>query len=49
MQQIGCHFFDAERATRSSQIDGVHLDSEQHLKLGHAPAEGVPSILAPAG
>ena len=45
---LGCHFFDAERATSTSKIDGVHLDSEQHLKLGNALAEIVQPILAAA-
>jgi len=45
---LDCHFFDAERATSTSTIDGVHLDSEQHLKLGNALAEIVQSILAAA-
>jgi len=46
---LGCHFFDGERATSTSKIDGVHLDSDQHLKLGTALAEVVQPILAPAG
>ena len=42
---LGCHFFDAETATSTSKIDGVHLDPEQHLLLGNALAEVVRSIL----
>ncbi len=43
---LGCHCFDAETVTRSSAVDGVHLDMDQHLKLGNALAEIVPPILA---
>ncbi len=45
---LGCHCFDAETVTGVSPIDGVHLDADQHRKLGVALAELVPSIL-PAG
>jgi len=40
-----CHFFDAETVTSASNVDGVHLDPDQHLKLGNALAEIVQSIL----
>jgi len=40
-----CHFFDAETVTSASSVDGVHLDRDQHLKLGDALAETVQSIL----
>ena len=40
-----CHFFDAETVTSASGVDGVHLDRDQHLKLGDALAETVQSIL----
>lgn len=46
---LGCHFFDAETATSTSKVDGVHLDSEQHLKLGNAIAGIVQSFLAVTG
>lgn len=41
----GCHFFDAENATRTSAIDGVHLDVDQHQKLGTALVEIVQKII----
>ena len=44
---LGCHFFDAGTVTTSSKVDGVHLDRDQHLKLGNALAEVVPLILTP--
>lgn len=42
---LGCHFYDAASATTSSQIDGVHLDADQHLALGKALADVVLPIL----
>ena len=43
---LGCHFFDAGSVTSASKVDGVHLDQDQHLTLGRAPADAVASILA---
>jgi lysophospholipase L1-like esterase len=43
---MGCAFFDAATVTPSSKVDGVHLDSDQHLKLGGAMAEVVQRLLA---
>src|SRR6266567_1008732 len=42
---LACHFFDAQTVTSTSDIDGVHLDADQHLRLGSALAETVRSIL----
>ncbi|MDQ2840309.1 MAG: SGNH/GDSL hydrolase family protein, partial [Acidobacteriota bacterium] len=42
---LGCHYFDAETVTSASTVDGVHLDSDQHSKLGGALAEIVDRIL----
>ena len=33
---LGCHFFDAGTVTPASRVDGIHLDSDQHLMLGEA-------------
>ncbi len=44
---LSCQFFDAQSVTDSSEVDGVHLDSAQHFKLGVALAAIVPSFLAP--
>ena len=30
---LGCHFFDAGSVTRSSRVDGIRLDADQHLTL----------------
>lgn len=43
---LGCSFFDAESVTRSSVVDGVHLDADQHEKLGNALADPVRAILS---
>lgn len=43
--ELGCHFFDAGSVTASSDVDGVHLDLEQHLALGQAVAEKVRVLL----
>ena len=42
---LNCRCFDAETVTSTSVVDGVHLDSDQHFKLGAALAEVVGSIL----
>jgi lysophospholipase L1-like esterase len=43
--ELACHFFDAGAVTPSSRVDGVHLDADQHLKLGEAMAETVRALL----
>jgi len=45
-RDLGCHFFDAATVTASSRVDGVHLDADQHLKLGEAMAKAVRPLLA---
>lgn len=44
--ECDCHFFDAGKVTRSSRVDGVHLDEDQHLTLGIALAEAVRLLVA---
>jgi lysophospholipase L1-like esterase len=44
--ELGCHFFDAATVTSSSVVDGVHLDADQHLRLGEAMAGVVRPLLA---
>lgn len=41
---LGCDYFDAETVTTASVVDGVHLDADQHRKLGNALAEVVRKI-----
>lgn len=45
-EELDCHFFDAHTATTSSNVDGVHLDAEQHLALGQALAKVVEPLIA---
>lgn len=40
-EDTGCLFFDAADVTRSSRVDGVHLDADQHAQLGAALAARV--------
>lgn len=42
---LGCTLFDAENVTTTSTQDGVHLDADQHLRLGKALAEVVTPML----
>jgi hypothetical protein len=44
-EQYGCEFLDTSQVTVSSPVDGVHLDLEEHEKLGKAVAEKVKEIL----
>lgn len=38
-EELRCHFFDAGSVTTTSEIDGVHLDEDQHHVLGVAVGE----------
>jgi lysophospholipase L1-like esterase len=40
-----CAFLDAATVTPASRIDGVHLDADQHARLGRAVAERVHALL----
>lgn len=44
-EELGCAFFDAASVITSSQVDGVHLDLDQHEVLGRAVAEVVKPLL----
>ena len=44
-RELGCKFFDAGSVTETSKIDGVHLDPDQHVKLGHALASAIDRLL----
>jgi lysophospholipase L1-like esterase len=41
----GCEYLDANQVVRSGDLDGVHLEVDQHLKLGRAVAARVKTIL----
>lgn len=38
-RQLECRFFDAGEVTTTSDVDGVHLDRNQHARLGKAIAD----------
>jgi lysophospholipase L1-like esterase len=41
----GCEYLDASQVIRSGDLDGVHLEVDQHLKLGQAVSARVKYIL----
>jgi lysophospholipase L1-like esterase len=41
-----CAFFDAGAVTPTSRVDGVHLDADQHERLGMAIADVVGPLLS---
>lgn len=43
--ETNCHFFDAGNIVASSAMDGVHLDTEQHISLAHALSAIVKPLL----
>lgn len=44
-EQYGCGFLDASGIIVSSDLDGIHLEAEEHRKLGETVAERVRSAL----
>jgi len=43
--EMSCEFFDAGRVIGVSKVDGVHLDADQHEKLGRHLADPVGNLL----
>jgi lysophospholipase L1-like esterase len=43
--ELGCRFFDSATVVSASKVDGVHLDTEQHLALGRALVAVVEPLL----
>jgi len=43
--ELGCAFLDAGSVIRSSDVDGIHFDAEEHARLGQAVAEKVQALL----
>ena len=41
----GCRFFDSNKVVKASEIDGVHIDENEHHKLGLALKDFVIDIL----
>ncbi len=44
-QLLGCEFLDASRFAYPSEVDSIHMDPDDHRKLGVAMAEKIRSIL----
>lgn len=44
VNEEGCEFLNAEQYVSSSQVDGVHLDESEHIKLGKMLAKKVEQI-----
>jgi lysophospholipase L1-like esterase len=42
--ELSCHFFDAGSVTPASAVDGIHLDADQHARLGRALAAFVAGL-----
>ena len=42
--ELGCPFFDAGSVTPASAVDGIHLDADQHARLGRALAAFVSGL-----
>ena len=43
---LGCDFFDAGGVTPASAVDGIHLDADQHRRLGEAMCDSVERYVA---
>ena len=43
--ECGCEFFDTCTVVRSSDVDGVHFEKEDHKALGKAVVEIVKRVL----
>ncbi|MGB9979947.1 SGNH/GDSL hydrolase family protein [Methanobacterium sp.] len=44
-EEYDIHFFDASEVVTASDLDGIHLDSDEHIKLGHVITDKVKKIL----
>lgn len=43
-EEYGCEFFNAAQVVTSSNLDGIHLDDKEHIKLGHKLTEFVRNL-----
>jgi lysophospholipase L1-like esterase len=43
-EQYGCEFFDTATVIRSSRLDGLHIDPDDHRKLAEALAKRIPML-----
>ena len=46
-EQLSCRFIDTGKIISASSVDGVHLDAEDHVKLGEALVPSVAELLPP--
>jgi len=44
--ELGCYFFDSGAVTSASTVDGIHLDADQHDRLGKALATCIATLPA---
>lgn len=44
-EQYGCEFLDAGTVIVSSDVDGIHLEADEHRKLGEAVAASIGKVL----
>jgi len=44
-QELGCAYLDTAEVVVSSPLDGIHLEGEEHRKLGQAVAEKVRELV----
>ena len=44
-EERGCHFLDTGALIRSSDLDGIHFEPDEHRKLGETVAHEVRRIL----
>ncbi len=42
--EMGCEFLDASEFIKSSDLDGIHFEQEEHRKLGEAVAQKINDI-----
>ena len=44
-EEYGCNFLDSSKVVVTSDIDGIHLDAGEHVKLGHEISKIIGKIL----
>lgn len=42
--EMGCEFLNASEFIKSSDLDGIHFEQEEHRKLGEAVAQKIAAI-----
>lgn len=44
-EEYNCEFLNASKIVQASAVDGIHLEADEHLKLGHAMKNKVLEII----